>query len=82
MQWNQSLKKHFTCTEAQLASSFLFVGLGFDGLPPTEIIRLSLYLIVNGPYHHSIEITLGDEVFRVLFDLKISHLFEAHLEVA
>ena len=71
----------FTLNDEELCQRDLVVKMGYNGKDEIEIIRISLYLIVNGPYHHNLQIALGKELFRVMFDAKISHIFETTLGV-
>lgn len=46
-----------------------------------ELVKINLNLIVHGPFHHNIELPFEKEHIRVMFDAKISHIFEANIEV-
>lgn len=46
-----------------------------------ELLRINLNLIVHGPFHHNIELPFEKDHLRLMFDAKISHIFEASFEV-
>lgn len=79
MQWNQENTLQLVLTEQQLSERTLSVKIAYNSHPFVEVLRISLYLIVHGPYHHSIQIPFNNENFRILFDAKISHIIEANL---
>lgn len=38
-------------------------------------------MIVHGPYHHNIQLPFEKDIIRLLFDAKVSNIFEANIEV-
>lgn len=44
-----------------------------------ELLRINLNLIVHGPFHHNIELPFEKDRLRVMFDAKISHIFEVSI---
>ena len=48
---------------------------------PVELVRISLYMLIYGPFHNNIEIPYKDTPFRIIFDAKISHSFETKIDI-
>lgn len=68
----------FSTNQYQLRTNFLKIHAFDDHGKEIANLKINLYYIVSGPYHH--DFSVGKKDARLIFDLKISEVVEVEIQ--